>query len=135
MIVSAFNVIKTGDISLTNLLVTGIIGISVVVIVISSFFGSEDDEAINELNFYNLDAYVLQNPYTQAELYSQCTWFALGRFYELYVYSPGFTRDGWNCTEQVVEAHPDKWELSNTPTDLCVSSGIGVNYVRIILYY
>ena len=37
---------------------------------------------------------------------------AWGRFYELYVYSPGFTGNGNQCMDQLVAAHPDKFEKS-----------------------
>lgn len=58
-----------------------------------------------------------------------------GRFYELYGYSPGFTGDEWHFAEQLVAAHLDKWEPSDTPNDLCVFSGVGFNHVGIVLYY
>ena len=35
-------------------------------------------------NLNNLEAWVTKNPYAQAGLYGQCTWFAWGRFYELF---------------------------------------------------
>ena len=105
------------------------------VIITASFFGSGEGKALEQPIFFNLDAYVLLNPYAQSELYGQCTWFAWGRFYELFGYSPDFTGDVWHCVEQLVAAHPDQWELSNTPTDLCVFSGIGFNHVGIVLYY
>lgn len=50
-------------------------------------------------NFDNYDAWVNINPYAQAKLYGQCTWFGWGRFYELYGYSPGFIGDGWKCVD------------------------------------
>lgn len=46
---------------------------------------------------------------------SQCTWFAWGRFYELYGYDPGFTGNGWDCVDELLQAHPDKFERSTTP--------------------
>lgn len=61
-------------------------------------------------NFNNLEAWVTKNPYAQAGLYGQCTWFAWGRFYELYGYDPGFSGDGSSCVKELVEAHPDKFE-------------------------
>lgn len=135
-IVSAFNAVKTGVMSSSNAVIIGIVSAAVVVIIVTaSFFETGGGEALEEPNFYNLDAYVIKNPYAQSGLYGQCTWFAWGRFYELYGYSPGFTGDGWHCAEQLVEAHPDTWELSDTPTDLCVFSGVGVNHVGIVLYY
>ena len=95
------------------------------------FFSTGEGEALDQPNFFNIDAYLLKNPYAQSGLYGQCIWFAWGRFYELYRYSPEFIGDGWNCAEQLVAAHPDTWELSDTPTDLCVFSSIGFNHVGI----
>lgn len=136
MIVTEFNAIKTGITSSSNALIVGIAGAAiVVVIIICSFFGTGGGEALEQPNFFSLDAYVIKNPYAQSGLYGQCTWFAWGRFYELYGYSPGFTGDGWHCAEQLFAAHPDTWELSDTPTDLCVFSGVGFNHVGIVLYY
>ena len=45
----------------------------------------------------------------------QCTWFAWGRFYEIYGYDAGFRGNGSSCAEAVVNTHPDKFELSNKP--------------------
>lgn len=56
-----------------------------------------------------------ENVYAKASLYGQCTWFAWGRFYEIYGYSPGFTGDGYQCVDQLIAAHPDKFEKSNKP--------------------
>ena len=86
-------------------------------------------------NFNNLDAWVTKNPYAKAGLYGQCTWFAWGRFYELYGYDPGFTGNGWDCVNQLVSAHPDKFERSTTPKAGAVFSGIGKNHVGIVLSY
>ena len=136
IIVSAFNAIKVTVVSSSNALIIGVITSSLVVVLLaSSFFSTGGGEALDQPNFFNIDAYVLKNPYAQSGLYGQCTWFAWGRFYELYGYSPGFTGDGWNCAEQLVAAHPDTWELSDTPTDLCVFSGIGFNHVGIVINY
>lgn len=60
-------------------------------------------------NFNNLEAWVTKNPYAQAGLYGQCTWFAWGRFYELYGYDPGFSGDGSSCVKELVAAYPDKF--------------------------
>lgn len=66
-------------------------------------------------NFNNYDAWQGQNPYAWSNLYGQCTWFAWGRFYEIYGYSPGFTGNGKDCAGQLVNAHSDKFYLSDTP--------------------
>lgn len=92
-----------------------------------SFFGG------TKPNFDNYDAWVNKNPYAQAKLYGQCTWFAWGRFYELYGYSPGFIGDGWKCVDQLLKTHGDKFERSTTPKAGAVFSGIGRNHVGIVI--
>ena len=84
-------------------------------------------------NFDNYDAWVNINPYAQAKLYGQCTWFGWGRFYELYGYSPGFIGDGWKCVDQLLKTHGDKFERSTTPKPGAVFSGIGRNHVGIVI--
>ena len=84
-------------------------------------------------NFNNMEAWITKNPYAKAGLYGQCTWFAWGRFYELYGYDPGFTGNGWDCVDQLVKAQPDKFERSTTPKAGAVFSGIGKNHVGIVL--
>ena len=84
-------------------------------------------------NFNNMEAWITKNPYARAGLYGQCTWFAWGRFYELYGYDPGFTGNGWNCVDQLVAAHQDSFERSLTPKPGSVFSGIGVNHVGIVI--
>lgn len=84
-------------------------------------------------NFNNMEAWITKNPYARAGLYGQCTWFAWGRFYELYGYDPGFTGNGWDCVDQLVEAHPDLFERSLSPKPGSVFSGIGVNHVGIVI--
>lgn len=86
-----------------------------------------------EPNFDNLQAWGSNNPYSRAGLYGECTWFAWGRFYEIYGYDPGFTGDGWDCVEQLVAAHPDKFEISDTPAVGAIFSGVGVNHVGIVV--
>ena len=84
-------------------------------------------------NFDNMDAWGTNNPYSQAKLYGQCTWFAWGRFYEIYGYSPGFIGDGWKCVDQLLKAHPDKFKKSNEPAVGAVFSCIGRNHVGIVV--
>ena len=84
-------------------------------------------------NFNNMEAWITKNPYAKAGLYGQCTWFAWGRFYELYGYDPGFTRNGWDCVDELLKSHPDKFERSTTPKAGAVFSGIGKNHVGIVL--
>ena len=84
-------------------------------------------------NFDNMDAWGTNNPYSRANLYGQCTWFAWGRFYEIYGYSPGFIGDGWKCVDQLLQAHPDKFLKSNEPAVGAVFSCVGRNHVGIVI--
>lgn len=84
-------------------------------------------------NFDNMEAWGSNNPYSRAKLYGQCTWFAWGRFYEIYGYSPGFIGDGWKCVDQLLKAHPDKFKKSNEPAVGAVFSCIGRNHVGIVV--
>lgn len=84
-------------------------------------------------NFDNHMAWGNNNPYSRNNLYGQCTWFAWGRFYELYGFDPKFTGDGWDCAKQLVAAHPDKFKLSSTPQIGSVFSCIGRNHVGIVV--
>jgi len=84
-------------------------------------------------NFDNSMAWGYNNPYSRSNLYGQCTWFAWGRFYELYGFEPGFTGDGWNCARQLVETHLDKFELSSKPQVGSIYSCIGRNHVGIVV--
>lgn len=83
-------------------------------------------------NFNNMEAWITKNPYAPT-YYGQCTWFAWGRFYELYGYDPGFRGNGWDCVNELVAAHPDKFERSLSPKAGSVFSGIGVNHVGIVI--
>ena len=85
-------------------------------------------------NFGNTDAWVTKNPYAQAGLYGQCTWFAWGRFYEIYGFSPGFTGTGYSCVAQLLATHPDKFEFSLIPKVGAVgSSDVAHNHVWIVV--
>lgn len=85
-------------------------------------------------NFGNLDAWITKNPYAQAGLYGQCTWFAWGRFYEIYGYSPGFSGNGYACVAQLLATHPDKFEFSLMPKVGAVgSSDVSHNHVWIVV--
>ena len=84
-------------------------------------------------NFNNMEAWITKNPYAKTSLYGQCTWFAWGRFYELYGYDPGFTGNGWDCVDELLKAHPNKFERSSTPKVGAVFSGIGKNHVGIVV--
>ena len=86
-----------------------------------------------EPNFDNPMVWGGNNPYSKKGLYGQCTWFAWGRFYEIYGFDPGFRGDGWNCAQQLVTAHPDKFELSSEPQFGAIFSCIGRNHVGIVV--
>ena len=75
-------------------------------------------------DFSNLDAWKNNNVYAQIGNYGQCTWFAAGRFYEIYGYEPGFKNHGWECVGQLLNAHPDKFYASNTPVSGAVFSTV-----------
>lgn len=85
-------------------------------------------------SFNNMDTWVSLNPYARASLCGQCTWFAWARFYELYGYSPGFTGNGWDCVNQLISTHPDKFTMSSTPKVGAIFSGIGVKHVGIVIF-
>ena len=97
------------------------------------FIGLSFGNIRGEPNFENMQAWGYNNPYSRSHLFGQCTWFAWGRFYEIYGYSPGFTGDGWHCAKQLVNTHPDKFELSSTPKVGAIYSGIGKNHVGIVI--
>lgn len=84
-------------------------------------------------NFDNVEAWGSNNPYSVANLYGQCTWFVWGRFYEIYGFNPGFTGNGWDCAEQLVNTHPDKFKLSDTPAVGAIFSCIGRNHTGIVI--
>ena len=86
------------------------------------------DESKMYPNFENTDAWIGKNPYAGRNT-GQCTWFAWGRFYEIYGFDPGFRGNGNQCVGQLVNAHPDKFERSNTPVAGSVfSTGLGQKY-------
>lgn len=90
-------------------------------------------KSLSEANMYpdfnNKEAWVTNNPYSMSGLYGQCTWFAWGRFYEIYGFSPGFTGNGNQCARQLLNAHGDKFYESKTPVPGAVfSQGLGEKY-------
>ena len=79
-------------------------------------------------NFEETDAWIGKNPYAYSNV-GQCTWFAWGRFYEIYGYSPGFTTNGNGCVSQLLKAHGDKFYQSDTPVAGAVfSTGLNEQY-------
>lgn len=85
-------------------------------------------------DFTNVEAWQMpNNPYAPT-YYGQCTWFAWGRFYEIYGYSPGFLGNGNQCVYQLLETHPDKFQFSKTPIPGAVgSSDFNHNHVFIVV--
>lgn len=76
------------------------------------------------------------SPYNTPLLWGQCTWFAWGRFYDLYGYSPGFSGNGYECVSQLLSVHGDKFSLSSKPASGAVfSSDVAHNHVGIVLEY
>ena len=133
IIIATFAQIKSISISSNQLLIIGAVSICLLVVIIFSSFFVNDSTLTEKPNFYNLETYVIKNPYAQVNLYGQCTWFAWGCFYELYGYDPGFRGDGWNCAEQLVESHHNKWKLSDIPQPGSVFSCIDINHVGIVV--
>jgi surface antigen len=88
-------------------------------------------------NFSNSKAWKgSSSPYNTPYLWGQCTWFAWGRFYEIYGFSPSFTGNGYQCVSQLLAAHGDQFELSTTPAAGAVfSSDAAHNHVGIVLDY
>ena len=95
--------------------------------VVSVSSGIINDENRNP-NFSETDAWIGKNPYAYSNV-GQCTWFAWGRFYEIYGYSPGFTTNGNGCVSQLIKAHGDKFYQSDTPVAGAVfSTGLNEQY-------
>lgn len=86
-----------------------------------------------EPDFTNDKAWGYNNPYTSANLCGQCTWFVWGRFYEIYGFDPGFRGNGYECVDQLIKAHLDKFELSDKRTAGSLFSSVKKNHVGIII--
>lgn len=82
-------------------------------------------------DFSNDAAWGYNNPYTRSNLCGQCTWFAWGRFYEIYGWGPSWTADGSDWVNYLVTYNG--FQRSNLPSAGAVFSGIGVNHVGIII--
>lgn len=79
-------------------------------------------------NFDDTTAWLDKNPYAYRNV-GQCTWFAWGRFYEIYGYSPGFNTHGKGCASQLLKAHGDKFYASDKPVAGAVfSTGLKEEY-------
>ncbi|MDB7984380.1 CHAP domain-containing protein [Faecalicoccus pleomorphus] len=86
-------------------------------------------------NFNNEQAWGNNNPYSRQGLYGQCTWFAWGRFYEIYGWGPSWTANGWDWVNMLVTYNSDQFRLSAIPDVGAVFSGIGHNHVGIVIAY
>ena len=86
-------------------------------------------------NFSNEQAWGNNNPYSRQGLYGQCTWFAWGRFYEIYGWGPSWTADGSDWVNMLVTYNSDQFRLSAIPDVGAVFSGIGHNHVGIVIAY
>lgn len=86
-------------------------------------------------NFSNEQAWGNNNPYSRQGLYGQCTWFAWGRFYEIYGWGPSWTANGSDWVNMLVTHNSDQFRLSATPDVGAVFSGIGHNHVGIVIAY
>ena len=86
-------------------------------------------------NFNDEAAWAMSSSaYNTPELWGQCTWFAWGRFYEIYGFDPGFTGNGNQCVDQLVATHGDLFEKSRLPRAGAVfSSDYAHNHVGIVL--
>lgn len=93
--------------------------------VVTDRFRSFDKNSLPDWN--NYDAWIGQNPYA-GPYTGQCTWFAWGRFYEMYGYSGWDSGDGRDCAGNLIAKHPDKFELSHTPVSGSVVSFQGRTY-------
>ncbi|MCF0258493.1 MAG: CHAP domain-containing protein [Erysipelotrichaceae bacterium] len=86
-------------------------------------------------NFGNVYAWsYAPTGYNIPELWGQCTWFAWCRFYEIYGFDPGFTGDGWQVAGELVETHPDLFELSYQPLSGAVFSSGSGNHCGMVLW-
>lgn len=65
-------------------------------------------------DFSNNDAWRTGNPFHPSYT-GQCTWFAWGRFYEIYGYDPGFRGNGNQNVQELLSKHPDKFKFSTSP--------------------
>lgn len=86
-------------------------------------------------NFLNEQAWGSNNPYSRQGLYGQCTWFAWGRFYEIYGWGPSWTANGCDWVNMLVTQNSDQFRLSATPDIGAIFSGIGKNHVGIVIAY
>lgn len=97
---------------------------------------SRNNALNSEPDFTNKDAWGKSNPYSEKYM-GQCTWFAWGKFYEIYGYDPGFSGKGKECVGELLRAHPDSFYASTEPVAGAVFSTVpftsdGFGHVGII---
>lgn len=90
-----------------------------------SYWAPVVGDLLNGPNFANEDAWTILNPYGGSGLIGQCTWFAWGRFYEIYGFGPTATWNGKDWVNGIIQTYPDKFEASDTPKPGAVFSTSG----------
>lgn len=97
-----------------------------------------DEETLRSEPDLNSEAYGSLNPFARP----QCTWFAWGKFYEVYGFDSGARGNGCTNAKEIVEAHPDKFELSTEPAAGAVfscgqggSAGVSAGHVGFVVAY
>lgn len=94
--------------------------------VVTSKYFSFDADSVPDWS--NLDAWQNINPYVNGGNTGQCTWFAWGRFYEMYGYKGWSHGNGRDCARNLVNEHPDDFYLSDRPETGAVFSYKGGTY-------
>lgn len=105
-----------------------------------SYLSMSSGDLASSPNTSNTDVWCTKNPYDPS-FRGQCTWFAWGRFYEIYGYDPGFMNypdgSGYNCVNNLLKSHPDKFKYSTEPAAGAVFStggtGTNTNHVGIVI--
>ena len=84
-------------------------------------------------DFQNQEAW--KHPYNKYA-YGQCTWFACGRFFEMYGLDGYFQGkgNGYQWVDNIIERYPDKFTKSNTPVPGAIFSGdVAHNHVGVVI--
>ena len=135
MIITSFNSTNAWFASLSNALIMVIAGsVFIVNIVICSSFGKGGGEAFGQPNFFNLDACVLKIPMLNQGYMDNVPGLRGEDFMSTWIFT-WLYRWWMALCKTTCWSSPDAWELFDTPTDLCVLSGVGFNHVGIVLYY
>ena len=92
---------------------------------------SSSTEFSREPDFTNSEAW--RHPYNGYQ-YGQCTWFAAGRFYEIYGLDPNGMGDGYQWVDNIVNKYGDQFEKTTTPVTGSIFSGDAAhNHVGIVI--